>query len=84
MINKFEGIIDVRTKEEYNQEHIEGAINIDMYAPDFENNIKSLDPAKSYLVYCASGGRSSQVSMFMHSNGFTKVENLNGGISSLV
>lgn len=81
--SKFDTILDVRTKEEFEESHIEDAINIDIYSPHFEGAITDLDKTKSYLVYCTSGGRSLQATMFMRKNGFANVENLGGGISSL-
>ncbi len=80
---KYDGIVDVRTKEEFEEEHIDGAINFDIYSPGFQGNIRELDKNKSYLVYCTSGSRSLQAVMYMRKIGFTKVENLGGGIMSL-
>ena len=80
---KYDGIIDVRTKEEFEESHVEGAQNFDIYSPGFQGNISQLDKTKSYLVYCTSGSRSLQAVMFMRKSGFTKVENLGGGIMSL-
>ena len=48
-------IIDVRTKEEYDEEHIIGAINIPY---DEINKDTKLDKKKTILVYCKSGVRS--------------------------
>jgi rhodanese-related sulfurtransferase len=42
--------------------------------------IKTLDPSKSYVVYCRSGARSARASEIMSANGFKKVFNLSGGI----
>lgn len=47
-------IIDVRTKEEYDESHVVGAINI----PYDEINNSNLDKNKVIFVYCKSGGRS--------------------------
>ncbi len=80
---KFDAIVDVRTKEEFEESHIEDAVNIDLYSPIFQAAITDLDKTKSYLIYCTSGGRSLQATMFMRKNGFANVENLGGGISSL-
>jgi phage shock protein E len=51
-------VIDVRTPDEFAAGHLEGAVNIDLQAPDFEARIGELDPAGSYVVYCRSGNRS--------------------------
>jgi len=48
-------IVDVRTKEEYNQGHLIDSINI----PYNELQQAKLDNNKVILVYCASGNRSS-------------------------
>lgn len=81
--SKFDTLIDVRTKEEYDESHIENAINIDIYSPSFEGKITELDKTKSYLVYCTSGSRSMHAVMFMRKNGFENVENLGGGIAGI-
>jgi phage shock protein E len=54
-------ILDVRTKEEYEEKHVEGAINIDFYRDDLEDKLKELDKSKKYKVYCRSGARSERV-----------------------
>ena len=48
-------IIDVRSNEEYNIEHVEGAINIPY---DTINEYTELDKNKVLFVYCKSGNRS--------------------------
>lgn len=49
-------IVDVRTKEEYEESHLVDAINI----PYDEINEKTkLDKSKTILVYCKSGNRSN-------------------------
>ncbi len=49
-------IVDVRTKEEYEESHIKGAINIP--CDEINENIK-LDKSKTIMVYCKSGTRSN-------------------------
>ena len=49
-------ILDVRTKEEYNESHIKNAINIEY---DKIDEKVDLDITKLILVYCKSGKRSS-------------------------
>ena len=74
-------ILDVRTPEEYSEGHIEGAINRDYYAQDFENKLNELDKAKTYLVYCRTGRRSVSVRDIMTDLGFKNIYNMTGGIS---
>ena len=57
-------LIDVRTPEEYRENHIEGAVNIPVYEID---NIKNeiIDPNKVILVYCKTGKRSKIVKQIL-------------------
>ena len=50
-------IIDVRTKEEYEQEHVANSINIPY---DQIDELKKVDIKKTIYVYCASGNRSKK------------------------
>lgn len=73
-------VLDVRTTGEYNKGHLEGAVHIDISQPDFMDRISELDKEKSYLVYCAVGGRSATACGAMTNLGFDKCFNLAGGI----
>jgi len=74
-------ILDVRTPEEYSNEHIAVAILLDFYADDFENELNKLDKSKTYLVYCRSGNRSSKSMPLMGDLGFIKTYDMVGGIN---
>ncbi len=76
-------VIDVRTPGEYSSGHVEGAKNIDIYSPTFQEQINQLDKSKNYYVYCKSGGRSGKAQKLMQEMGFTKVCNVNGGVTKL-
>ena len=43
-------ILDVRTPQEFQSGHIQGAINIDFYAPDFPQQLDKLDKSKVYVL----------------------------------
>ena len=58
-------ILDVRTPGEFSGGHVPGAVNVDISASDFEQKIAALDPDKTYLVYCRSGGRSARACSMM-------------------
>ncbi len=72
-------LLDVRTPEETAEGKIEGAIEIDVKAPSFEEKIIALDKEKTYLVYCRSGKRSVTSCNKMADLGFSKLYNLVGG-----
>ena len=61
-------IVDVRTKEEYDESHIIGAINIPYDEIDENSN---LDKNKTILVYCKSGNRSKVAFNTLTSLGYT-------------
>jgi rhodanese-related sulfurtransferase len=73
-------VLDVRTQKEYDAGHIPGAVHIDFYSSDFKKQIAKLDKSKTYLVHCASGGRSAKACSQMEKLNFTNLYNLKGGM----
>ena len=73
-------LLDVRTVEEFNQSHIQDALNFDVQGDYFTADISALDKSKSYAVYCRSGKRSVLASEEMDQIGIANVYNLTGGI----
>ena len=73
-------IIDVRTPQEFAEERIEGALNLDYYADTFEDELNKLDKTKTYVIYCRSGGRSGNALALMKELGFSEVYNVQGEI----
>lgn len=73
-------LIDVRSSEEFAEERIEGAANIDVQCDDFRERLHNLSRNIPYFVYCNSGKRSLEAMKIMNSEGFIKVYNLKGGI----
>lgn len=73
-------ILDVRTPEEYKEEHLAGAQQLDfLYSEAFDAGIKLLDKSHTYYVYCRSGKRSHNACIKMKKQGF-KVFDMEGGI----
>lgn len=75
-------VIDVRSEAEYPEGKIPGHRLINLNSGDFGERIDQLDPDKTYIVYCRSGGRSGVAAGIMASKGFEKVYNLQGGIGA--
>ncbi len=73
-------ILDVRTLDEFERGHIKGAQLADFSSPAFQEIIAKLDKTKPVLVYCLSGGRSSQAADALLNLGFTSIYNLDGGM----
>lgn len=72
-------LLDVRTPAEFDQGHLQGAMNFDIQKSDFVSRIESLDPDKPYLLYCKAGGRSANALRLMQTLGFDRVHHLAGG-----
>lgn len=73
-------ILDVRTPEEYKEEHLAGAQQLDFLNSEaFDAGIKQLDKSHTYYVYCRSGKRSHHACMKMQKQGL-KVFDMEGGI----
>lgn len=73
-------VLDIRTPEEFAENRIEGAVNIDFYAADFEDRIAALDRDANYVMYCRSGNRSGQARPVFETLGFADVADVDGGI----
>ena len=79
-IMKYDGnprLIDVRTKEEYDSGHLDGAINIP-YETVVETiqDMRSVAPDTPIIVYCRSGNRSGQAFTSLKNAGYTNVYDL--------
>jgi len=75
-------ILDVRTDAEYTSSHIENAVNLDYFNPDFASWLDSLPKTKIYLIHCGIGGRSAGARDLMANRGFQTVYNMLGGFNS--
>lgn len=76
-------LLDVRTKQEFNEGHLNGAIAIPYY--DISKSIKSLVPNKEQeiIVYCKSGGRGIRAVQILNELGYINVLNLKGGMEGI-
>ena len=76
LINEGAIILDVRTVDEFNREHIPNAINI----PLDQIDTVGFDKDSKIIVYCQSGMRSKQAIDKMIELGYTSLYNLDGGL----
>src|SRR5438445_11465907 len=72
-------VLDVRTKKEFENGHIPGAVNLDVNAADFDQKIGELQKDKVYLVHCAAGVRSARACDKMSRLGFPHLVDLAPG-----
>jgi len=72
-------LLDVRTPQEFESGHIEGAVNRNWFDDDFDSQMKGVDKETKIYVYCKLGGRSLKAQNRLLQLGFTNVINLEGG-----
>jgi rhodanese-related sulfurtransferase len=73
-------LLDVRTRDEYDDGHIAGATLVDVNDTTFVDQAMAvLDPQRQVAVYCRSGRRSARAASLLTARGF-KVTNLDGGV----
>lgn len=78
-------LLDVRTPEEFEEGHIEGAVMID-YRTDPEGFVQKaeaqLQKDKPVALYCRGGRRSHMAAELLHKAGFKELVELQGGIQA--
>lgn len=69
-------LLDVRSKQEYDEGHLNGAIQLDEYK--VKSQIENLvsDKNAEIIVYCQNGGRSKKAYKTLKSLGYKNVYNL--------
>lgn len=75
-------LLDVRSTEEYETEHVPGAINI--MAMDLRTRYAELDPEGSYIAMCRTGKRSSLACSILKQHNFRNIYNAAGGITGYI
>lgn len=76
-------LLDVRTPEEWEEGHLEGAAHADYWGDEaaFESAMNAIPRDRPVLVYCAGGGRSGLTAKALIEAGHQEVYNLEDGIS---
>ena len=75
-------IIDIRSIERYNNNHINGAINIP-FEKLLINPSKYLSKNNIYYIYCQKGVQSKKACLMLKNMGYNVV-NVNGGYESWI
>jgi hydroxyacylglutathione hydrolase len=71
-------ILDVRAAQEWNHDHLEGAVHIPL--PQLLRRIGGISRSAPLTVVCASGYRSSIAASLLESEGFERLANVMGGM----
>jgi len=77
-------VLDVRSKGEYEEGHIDGALNVSH--TEIEDNLSLLANLNQYkdktiVVHCRSGYRAGKAEAILTENGFTKLRHLEGDMN---
>lgn len=76
-------LLDVRTLQEFQNGHIEEAVNLDISDSDFQQHVQALMETKqAVFVYCQKGGRSNRAATILQEMGVQEIYDLQGGYSA--
>ena len=75
-------LIDVREKEEWDEQHIPKAIHVSRGRLEGEIEEKVTDPNATIIVHCGGGGRSALAAETLQRMGYKNVMSLGGGMKA--
>ena len=75
-------LVDVRTKEEFMDGHLNKAQNVCVTDADFMEKVTKLDKEKPIYVYCKGGGRSARAPVILKKMGFKEIYDMQGGFDN--
>lgn len=76
-------LLDVRSNQEYNEYHLDGAINIPLYELQISVNNIIQNRNNIIVVYCQTGGRSKKAVNILKKLGYTNLYEIDGGIDNI-
>lgn len=76
-------LLDIRSNQEYDEYHLDGAVNIPLY--ELRTKINEIVENKSQIiiVYCQSGVRSGKAVNILNKLGYTSLYEIDGGIDNI-
>lgn len=80
--NKGAVILDVRSPQEYEEGHIDGAVLIPEYELGKKYNKELQNKSAVIVIYCSSGLRSKKAQIYLEKRGYTNVYNLYNGLEN--
>lgn len=76
-------LIDVRSKQEYNENHLDRAINFPLYDLEKECGDICENKNNTIIIYCQSGNRSKRAIKLLEENGYTHLYEIKGGLDAI-
>lgn len=76
-------LVDVRSRQEYLEGHLNGSVNIPLYELEqcCERTLK--DKEAIIIVYCQYGARSKKAIMILRRHGYRNLYHLKGGLDAI-
>lgn len=78
--NKNVILLDVRSKQEYNEGHFKSAINIPVYELEYRAEDEIKDKECIIIAYCSAGVRSRKAIKILRKYGYKNLYNVEDGI----
>jgi rhodanese-related sulfurtransferase len=75
-------VVDVREKEEWDEEHIPDAIHLSRGTLEWRIEEKIPDPNKTIILHCGGGGRSALAAESLQKMGYKNVRSMAGGFKA--
>ena len=70
-------LLDVRTREEYDDYHIDGSVNLPLHELEVLEKLV-VDRQTPLFVHCLSGSRSARAAAFLKGKGYSRVYDIGG------
>ena len=77
-------LVDTRTEEHFKKGHIKGAMNFPFTNVERMENVLRENRGKEIVIYCENGERSKKISDVLSNLGFSKIRNLDGGVTAWI
>ena len=74
-------LLDIRTRQEFDAGHLQGAMVLDYRDSTFTEKLGQLDRNRTYLIYCRTGHRTGLVMPVLKEMGFNTIYHMLGGIT---
>lgn len=76
-------LVDVRSPQEYKEDHLPSSINIPLYKLEEQCQTFLPNINMAIIVYCQSGNRSNKAVEILQSKGYTNIYNIEGGLDNI-
>ena len=76
-------LLDVRSKQEYDEYHLEGSICIPTYELSSTISKIAINKEQTIIAYCQSGARSKKALGILRNMGYQNLYEIEGGIDNL-